>query len=225
MSRYNGLAEWYDEHIGHFSLAASDVLERLLGPGEGRCLDLCCGTGLHLPGLLALGWEVTGVDISADALRLARGRAGGRARLDQADATSLPYPDEHFDAVVSMFTHSDVDDFAAIVREGARVLRPGGAFVYAGLHPCFIGPHSRFVDADSPPVLHAGYREARRYTEAPGISSEGLRAKVGAVHLPLGEVLRAFLEAPLKLETFEEHGERLYPPRIALRAVRDAARV
>jgi hypothetical protein len=50
----------YDEHLAEFTLAASEVIDRLLGVGSGRCLDLCCGTGLHLPRLLALDWKVTG---------------------------------------------------------------------------------------------------------------------------------------------------------------------
>jgi len=40
-----------------------------------------------------------------------------------------------------MFAHTDVDDFAAVVREVARVLSPGGRFVYVGTHPCFVGRH------------------------------------------------------------------------------------
>ena len=101
--RYDGLAAWYDEHLAEFTLAASDVIDRLLGTGSGRCLDLCCGTGLHLPGLLALDWEVTGVDISADQLRLARERLGENTDLVRADATALPFPDGHFDAVCQFY--------------------------------------------------------------------------------------------------------------------------
>jgi SAM-dependent methyltransferase len=44
------------------------------------------------------------------------------------------------DLVVSEFTHTDVDDFAVLAAETRRVLRPGGRFVYVGLHPCFTGP-------------------------------------------------------------------------------------
>ena len=218
--RYDGFAEWYDENLAEFTLAVTDVLDRLIGSGSGRCLDLCCGTGLHLPRLLALGWTVTGVDLSSDQLRLARARVGEGVELVHADATDLPFAAGRFDVVVSMFSHTDVDDFQSLVREGARVVRSGGAFVYAGLHPCFVGPHSRFVAAQGVPVLYTGYRQRRRYSAAPGVSPEGLRAKVGAVHLPLGELLQAFLDAPLELEVFEEHGDGEYPARVALRARR-----
>ncbi len=40
------------------------------------------------------------------------------------------------------------------------------------------------------------------------------------MHVPLGALLQAFLDAPLTLERFEEHGDEDYPGRIALRARR-----
>jgi SAM-dependent methyltransferase len=217
---YDGYAEWYDEKIAPFGLAATDAIRRFIGSGRGRCLDLGCGTGLHLPTLIHLGWSVTGVDVSKDQLRLARECAGDEVELVQADASELPFPEGTFDAVLSAFTHTDVDDFEGLLREAARVLRRGARLVYVGLHPCFIGPHSRFVAAEGVPALHPGYRKRRRYTEAPGISPEGLRAKVGAVHVPLGELLQAFLDTGFQLERFEEVGDRLYPPIIALQARR-----
>ena len=219
-ARYDGFADWYDEHLAPFTAATCDIIERLLGSGSGRCLDLCCGTGVHFQTLLALGWLVTGVDISADQLRLARQRGGETVDLVRADAAALPFPDGQFDAVVSMFSHTDVDDFGPVAREGARVLRPGGLFVYAGLHPCFVGPHSRYAPGQEVPSLHAGYREARRYTEGPGISPDGLWARVSGVHVPFGDLLQAFLDASLTLEQFEEHGDEDYPRRIALRSRR-----
>jgi SAM-dependent methyltransferase len=126
MARYEGSAAWYDEHVARYTASAGDVVERLLGRGSGRCLDLCCGTGVHLQGLLGLGWRVTGVDISADQLRLARDRAGEGVELVRVNAAAMPFPDGHFDAVVSLFSPTDVDDFSAVVYEGARVLRAGG---------------------------------------------------------------------------------------------------
>jgi len=124
-----------------------------------------------------------------------------------------------FDAVVSMFSHTDVDDFSAVVREAARVLRPEAVFVYVGLHPCFVGPHS-VQRHQAVPTLHAGYGKSGRYTEGPGISPDGLWAKVTGVHLPLGRLMQAFLDAPLALERFEEHGDDDYPRRVAIRARR-----
>jgi SAM-dependent methyltransferase len=218
-ARYDGVADWYDgEFLGAEpeSSPASETVARLLGAGSGRCLDIGCGTGVLLQRLVELGWEPVGLDESAGMLRHARRRAPG-VEVVEGDATAMPFDDAGFDAAVSIWTHTDVDDFPASVREAARVLKPGAPFVYAGAHPCFVGPHSRFVGAEGVPVLHPGYRETGRYVDAPGISPEGLRAKVGASHLPLGLLLQAFLDAGLRLEHFEELPSRDYPYMLALR--------
>ena len=118
-----------------------------------------------------------------------------------------------------MFTHTDVGDFAGLVREAARILRRGGRFVYLGIHPCFVGPHA-FVHDREVPELHPGYRDTSYRTEAPGIWGEGLRARVGATHLPLGLFVQTFFDAGLALERFEEPEGREYPYIVALRARR-----
>jgi hypothetical protein len=99
----------------------------------------------------------------------------------------------------------------------ARVLVPAGRFVYVGVHPCFVGPHSEFAFARGTPKLHGGwYRRSGRYDEAPGISPHGIRAKIGATHLPLGEFLETFLSAGFALGRFEEAGEFDYPHLVAV---------
>jgi SAM-dependent methyltransferase len=220
-AHYDGVAAWYDEHVAP-GAELVDTVRRLAGPGPGRCLDLGCGTGFHLRTLHELGWTVTGIDISEDQLRLARERAGDFARLHHGDAAALPFDDGSFDLVFSGFTHTDVDDFDAVVSEAIRVLAPDGKLVYAGPHPCFVGPHSRFVRAMGVPELHPGYATLGRYTEAVGVPPAGLRAKVGAVHLPLGDLLQTFLNAGLRIEAFEEPvcAPREYPHWLALRAAR-----
>jgi SAM-dependent methyltransferase len=149
---------------------------------------------------------------------LRRARAKG-VRAVRSEATALPFDDASFDAAVSIFTHTDVDDFAGLVREVARVLRPGSPFVYIGVHPCFIGPHSVYdVDRQVPELQPGWYRLTGRYTEAPGISrSSGLRIRVGASHLPLGLFLQTFLDAGLQLERVLEPAEREYSFGLGLR--------
>jgi SAM-dependent methyltransferase len=188
----------------------------LLGHGRGRCLDVGCGTGLISEALQRLGWSTVGVDASEDMLRLARERA---VEVLQASAESLPFENSSFDAAVSVWTHTDVDDFSALVREVVRVIRPGAPFVYVGAHPCFIGPHSLFERGEGVPVLHPGYRELRRYFDAPGVANpDGLRVRTGAVHLPLGAFLDTFTGAGLCIDRFEELFRGDYPWIVALRA-------
>ena len=217
-ARYDGVAEWYDRELAGSETGGSArrLAVRLLGPGPGRLLDIGCGGGLTLVACMEAGWSAVGVDVSEDQLRLARERG---CHVTWADAADLPFDDTSFDAVVSVFTHTDVEDFEALLAEAARVLRPGGAFVYIGVHPCFVGPHA-FVHDRNVPELHPGYRETGWKIEAPGIWTEGLRARVGARHLPLGLLLQAFLDAGFRLERIEEPIERDYPHVLALRARR-----
>jgi SAM-dependent methyltransferase len=216
-ARYDHVVDWYEDFRPTLNDDERDVLRRFLGEGPGRCLDLGCGTGVAIPELTGLGWSVVGVDISEEMLR----RAGAHAaELVQAPADDLPFDDASFDAGVSIWIHTDVDDFPAVLREAARVLRPEAPFVYVGAHPCFVGPHSRFIAAEGVPELHPGYRRTERYDGGPAIGPDGLRAKVGATHLPLGLFVQAFLDADFQVEAFEELGEREYPYVVALRCVR-----
>jgi SAM-dependent methyltransferase len=221
-ARYDGLADWYDREFSPAPLEspAWDAAIRLLGDGPGNLLDVGCGTGVHGAGFARSGWSVTGLDISEDMLRRARTRGVDAVH---GDAASLPFEDDSFDAVVSLWTHTDVSDFAAVAREVVRVLRPLSPFVYVGAHPCFVGPHFRFAPEEGPPTLHPGYRQQGRYGSGPGIGpSSGLRARVGASHLPLGAFVQAFLAAGLTLEWLEEPANtasetREYPYTLALR--------
>jgi ubiquinone/menaquinone biosynthesis C-methylase UbiE len=217
-ARYDDVADWYDTTFSGGSPLARMPREtalRLLGPAMGRLLDVGCGGGSHTAALAAAGWEAVGLDASEAQLRLARER-GCEVVLGHAE--SLPFAGGSFDAAVSLWTHTDIDDWPAAIRETRRVLRPGGAFVYVGVHPCFVGPHSLFVEGKGVPSLHAGYyRRVGRYEEAPGISQTGLRARVGASHLPLAAFLQSFLDAGFGLERVEEPGERDFPVAIALR--------
>jgi hypothetical protein len=63
-----------------------------------------------------------------------------------------------------------------------------------------------------------------RYEDGPAVSPDGLRARVGAVHVPLGDFLQAFLATGFQILCFEELGSRDYPYVVALKASLTAPR-
>ena len=215
VARYDAHVDWYDE----FASTGSFVQLRehavaLLGPASGRCLDLGCGTGLALPLLEAAGWDVTGVEVSDGQLARARERGGN---VLQADAHQLPFEDGSFDAVVSILTHTDFDDTRAVFAEVARVLRSGGVFVYAGVHPVFASPFA-LPQADGTTVFQPGYRVTGWHTVSRYPDRPGIRSKVGVNHLPLSDLFNAVLDTGLILTRVDEPREEDPPLTIALRA-------
>jgi SAM-dependent methyltransferase len=113
-------------------------MEVLALPVGSRILDVPCGQGRHAHLLAEGGYEVQGLDYSEFLLRLARERGTGRTlRYAQGDMRRLPMQwTGRFDAVVNLFTSFgffvDPADDARVVAEFARVLRPGGIFVFHG---------------------------------------------------------------------------------------------
>lgn len=200
-ARYDGQAAWYDAFNAPGAEANRAQLRDLVGPGTGRCLDLCCGTGQYAGQLRETGRTVIGVDRSIDQLRVARGRV--REPLVLADAAALPFADDSFDAVVALWISTDVNDFAGVVREAARVLAPGGVFAFYGVHPCFNGPHVELRE-DGATVVHPTYRIAGWHAQAPYWKPGGVRSRVGMRHVPLAEFLNAFLAARLTIEQVVE---------------------
>ncbi len=102
-------------------------------PGE-HILDVGIGPGLlayDLARLVGQGGRLSGLDISADMLAIARDRLASQPHAEcvSGDAAALPFPDAAFDAAVSTQVYEYVPDMPLAVAELARVLRPGGRAV------------------------------------------------------------------------------------------------
>ena len=92
-------------------------------------LDVATGTGLVARALREeYGCQVVGLDQSADMLSAAAAR-DGHIPLVRARAESLPFADDSFDHVTFTYLLRYVDDPAYVIRELARVIRPGGRIV------------------------------------------------------------------------------------------------
>jgi SAM-dependent methyltransferase len=214
---YDAIADWYEQEFlatqaDGDPIGIQNVLVALLGPGDGRCLELGCGTGARAAEVRALGWTPLGVDLSAGMLRYAR----SRLPAVRADAVRLPVRDGSVEAVTTVMAHTDMPDYPLVLREGARVLRRGGSFVHVGVHPAFCGG---FADRSDPSavVIRPGYLDGHWTTAS--WTTAGVRNRVGAIHLPLPELLHAFLDAGLTLDRFAEGGGPV-PVTFGVRAVK-----
>jgi SAM-dependent methyltransferase len=119
----------YDYFSRFMESSAAQFLARLpLGPGD-RVLDVACGSGQLALLAARKGAKVTGVDIATNSIEAARGRAGSEgldATFDEGDAEQLPYRDETFDLVASIYGAMFAPRPERVARELVRVCRRGG---------------------------------------------------------------------------------------------------
>jgi SAM-dependent methyltransferase len=104
------------------------MLRTLNGLPTGSALDIGCGSGVYLEELVAMGFKVSGVDLSAEMLATTRKRFEGRAAVDlqQADVEHLPFADGAFDLVVCVGVLGYLLSDEQALAEIRRVLKPGG---------------------------------------------------------------------------------------------------
>lgn len=133
-ARYDSIAPRYLEFAQRNlswepSAARMSYLRKLLGrlPAQAQVLELGCGAGIPCTQLLAQQAYVTGVDISAAQIALAKQHVPG-ALLLQADMMTLAFAPASFDAVVAFYSiiHLPRAEQAILLERLAQWLRPGG---------------------------------------------------------------------------------------------------
>ena len=128
------IPEKYDEHLGplFFEDYAADLARRVAAGKPGRVLEVACGTGLSTRALRdALpDAEIIATDLNDAMLDYARRARGPIATFEQADASELPYDAASFAQVVCQFGIMFFPDKVRAAGEVARVLEPGGRFVF-----------------------------------------------------------------------------------------------
>ena len=111
-----------------------DFVERMRGRPDAQVLDLGCGAGHASFAVAPHVDHVTACDLSAEMLAVVAREAAARGLANigtrQAMAEELPFADGAFDAVVCRYSAHHWRDFAAGLRQAARVLKPGGTAVF-----------------------------------------------------------------------------------------------
>ncbi len=125
--------------IAQYSAKDAEVfVDRLAITPEMQVLDVACGTGNLAVPAARKGARVTGVDIAPNLLAQARQRAaseGLQITFEEGDAEQLPFPDAHFDVVMSMFGAMFAPRPELVASELARVCRHGGKIAMANWTP------------------------------------------------------------------------------------------
>jgi ubiquinone/menaquinone biosynthesis C-methylase UbiE len=145
IARWSNAAPFWEKHRGTIERFFQPVSEALIEdagvvPGM-SVLDVATGHGepaLRIAELLGSHGEVVGVDPLDGMIQVARGEAArrslGNTRFEVAAADSLPFSDNHFDAIVCRFGVMFFPSPAGGAREMLRVLKPGKVLAFAVWH-------------------------------------------------------------------------------------------
>lgn len=210
MSVYDEIADWYDGWIGSGSMREDPVfpdVEKIMGPVDGlRICDLACGQGRVARLLADNGAHVLGIDLSTRLLEIARRHERTESRgieYIQADAANLAgIHDEHFDGVLCHMALMDIPDLESTMQSAARILQPGGWFVFAILHPCFNTSRSGEIESSEGWLRTIGSYFTEGYWRSH--TRPGPPGKVGAYHRALSTYVDALSDAGLVLEQMRE---------------------
>lgn len=104
---------------------------------HGRLLDVGCGSG-WLPYFFARrGFEAFGIDLKQTCFEV---RPQPNLSLSPGDATTLPFPDGQFDVVIANTALEHMTEPEVVLRQMARVLKPGGLLFVTGPNLVAVGP-------------------------------------------------------------------------------------
>ncbi|MDH5723222.1 MAG: class I SAM-dependent methyltransferase [Alphaproteobacteria bacterium] len=133
------IPETYDTYLGPylFEFSGYDLANRVKNriPEDGKVLEIACGTGIstyYLRQALPETVSITATDLNPAMLGFAKSKRGDLANVTfgEADALSLSFEDNGFDAVICQFGIMFFPDKAAGLAEMVRVLKPGGMLAF-----------------------------------------------------------------------------------------------
>lgn len=161
-----------------------------------RVLEIGSGTGRFSLELVKLGADLTLADLSGAMLDSVRQKLRGNGfdpatvRYVQSNIYALAFPGEAFDCMLSLNVLGHVEDIGRALRECARVLKPGGQFLfnYPNLNSYF-WPAARYINrnqsAIGQPVFSRWHIPAALEKDVQAAGLE-IVARVGHVHAPRG---------------------------------------
>ncbi|HEX4904474.1 MAG TPA: class I SAM-dependent methyltransferase [Acidimicrobiales bacterium] len=165
-----------------------------VGTGEGQVARLATQVGAEL---------VVGVDPTANQVVVARQRGGGPAYA-RSGAAALPFPDARFDAVVACLVFEHIRDVDDAIAEVARVLAPGGRFLFFLNHPLLQTPSSGWIDDQilDPPEQY--WRIGPYLVEDESLEEVEKDVFIPFIHRPLSRYVNAMAANGLFVRRMEE---------------------
>lgn len=202
-------ARWWQEG---FTAGADPEYEEQIIPlaveclaGARRVIDIGCGEGQVARAARTIdGIErVVGIDPTRAQLHVAHQRGGG-VEYAKADAAALPFADASFDAAVACLVFEHIREVDAAIAEVARVLEPGGRFVFFLNHPLLQTPNSGWIDDHvlDPPEQY--WRIGPYLIEDETVEEVEKGVFLPFIHRPLSRYVNALAANRLTLVRMEE---------------------
>jgi len=192
----DGVDPEYEEQILPLAVEAVGPARRVLevGTGEGQVARVLAAAGVPV---------VVGLDPTNAQIVEAERRGGGPVYV-RGGADSLPYADGAFDSVVACLVFEHIDGVDDAIAEVARVLEPGGRFVFFLNHPLLQTPGSGWIDDQmlDPPEQY--WRIGPYLVEAESIEQVTKGVHIRFVHRPLSRYVNAMAAHGLFVERMEE---------------------
>ena len=217
-------ARWWDDRIGDGNefqtILIEPATERLLRvrPGD-TILDAACGAGRFARRMADLGGRVVAFDYSAEFIARARERTSPGVAVeyhvaDAADtATLLSLGAGRFDKAVCTMALMDMPEIEPLFGTLPRLLKPGGAFVFSVVHPCF---HSASIQRFTELYEEgAGHHVVRSGVKVSSYLSPFARKTEGIIgqpepqwffHRSIGALFHAGFAAGFVVDALEEPG-------------------
>ncbi len=177
------IPENYDTRLGPniFVDYAADIAARVAGCNPSSVIELAAGTGIvsrELRSALPDSTHLTVTDLNAPMLELAKAKfaSGEQAEFQPANAQELPFDDNSFDVAICQFGLMFFPDKQASFAEVARVLKPGGTYLFNTWGTLHENPFSEIADGVAreafpydPPMF---YKVPFSYHDAQAVQSD-----------------------------------------------------